>query len=396
MNKVLLQDLFFIILTRGSGFAITVTMLFANTIARGQQAYIQIGQDMALALLIVGAPIGVVAQIQIRRITATGDLARYLRPANLVSLGAATAAILSLLTSTDKRLGGVEIKTVLEAMGFILCQSVLVSLLLLSSLAKNTMLKVSILLMMCVSLFFILSLRWLNPYGVAKMGLIVEISILWFAGFIALRLAGQVPKLAKTPDPYPFSFQSFSKYVIAVLVFNGLIVVDWRLLKTILDPQAFTSISQPRVLIERLFMPILATTVSALLVGKYRNANNNRRNYLAHMPLPQIISICGLLSIAVGVASLHWPIGFVLLPLGYLAFGAVSYFVDLYQAQHSIEFVAITLVGYLLFYACVSWIAISNFGISGHAVAWLLSNVLFAFLMWLAIERKRVPTISAS
>lgn len=391
MNKALLQDLFFIILTRGSGFAITATMLFANTLARGQQAYLQIGQDMALALLIVGAPIGVIAQIQIRRITASGDLARYLMPANLVSLGAITAALISLLTAADKSLGGIEIKAVLEAIGFILSQSVLVSLLLLSSLAKNKKLQASILALMCVSLFVILALRWSSPWGLAQRGLIVEIGVLWVAGFIALRLAGQVPMLTKTPDPYPFSLQSFAKYVITVLVFNGLIVVDWRLLKTILDPQAFASISQPRVLIERLLMPVLATTVSALLVGRYRKQASGNREQKSFQMSNTLLSLIAASALTAALAALHWPLAFVILPLGYLAFGFASYFADLYQAKYSIGKVFSSLMAYLVVYGFVSAFAVRYFGINGHAFAWMISNILLAF--YLATMAGKLETV---
>jgi hypothetical protein len=388
-SKILFADFFFVILSRGSGFLITAAMLLANSITRGSAAYSQIGQDLALAAFVVGAPLGILSQIQIRRVSAHGDFARYLAPAKIVSSCTIVACLLSMMMPSSLVVWKIGVKTFFEALAFILGQSVLVSLLLLSSLSKNTRTQISILVLMGAGIAGFAILRIFASAMISDKGLILEDLIIWLAGVLALLAASRVRLLPFVADVYPFSVAAITKYAMIIFFFNGLFVLDWRLLKAFLTNTDFVSVSQLRVTLERLLMPVLATTASALLVGSYRKSRieptSPGKTTVSRLSRQKIFGATISVAVAAALASLHWSVPVVLLTIGYLAAAGVSYNLDLFQAKFSPALVAASLFGYFALYAVTSWLAISKFGVAGHALAWLSCNLLLAALLSRAV-----------
>lgn len=188
---------------------------------------------------------------------------------------------------------------------------------------------------------------------------------------------------------YDFSLNTYSKYFIIVLFYQGILWVDWTIGQHVLPAGAYIQWAGDRILLERILLPVLNIAQVTLLWHLLRSSTRHDSSENApisakHVRYFQItVAAVALMAAVIGISfgqGLYAMIA--LLAIGYLAYGLTSIFVDFYQAKFTLTHAALTLASMTALRAAMCYGAILWDGTWGYALFWAFSSLAILWFMF--------------
>jgi hypothetical protein len=197
---------------------------------------------------------------------------------------------------------------------------------------------------------------------------------------------------------YDFSLNTYSKYFIVVLFYQGILWVDWTIGLHLLPSDVYTQWAGDRILLERMLLPVL--NILQVIVLWHLLRSSTRHDSFKNTPIIAqnvkyfgiIIALAAFLVISISISFVpEFYSMFAFLMIGYLAYGMTSIFVDFYQAKFTFAHAAWTLAIITAFRASVCYGAILLAAAPGYMMFWALSSLaILWFMFWRTYDQIRV------
>jgi hypothetical protein len=170
--------------------------------------------------------------------------------------------------------------------------------------------------------------------------------------------------------------------------------IDFTIFRLFQSTLSFGQLSEAKVFFERFIVPILGIYASAVSMNVFRAQPDgpHRGSLVLANPLRYVGMSIGVV-VAISVAyigyervlspdgqgiSVSWV---AIASFGYLVFSLNGIMFDLLATRRHVVAVIAQVVSFLLFAATVQGFAITNYGIKGWAVGWLLVNLCIALVL---------------
>jgi hypothetical protein len=188
---------------------------------------------------------------------------------------------------------------------------------------------------------------------------------------------------------YDFSLNTYSKYFIIVLFYQGILWVDWTIGQHLLPAGAYIEWAGDRILLERILLPVLNIAQVTLLWHFLRSSTGKGQQNNESLSSQSVKTFFGVLVSAALLSILSWVFGSYyhwvhMLPfvIGYLAFGLTSIFLEFYQAKFSVKYLLITLSAVTAARVIIIGLVFNFAHTNDYAVAWALTSIAILFFVF--------------
>jgi O-antigen/teichoic acid export membrane protein len=399
-----LVDLVNLVVAKGSNFILTV-LLFA-LISRGMdsRAFGEFGYWWSVALMIGGVLLGGFSSALIRAAAQYGSLRHLGTPLGAMALGlpllaCACALVLYLLPQHAALL---LLLAVVALFGVtVQIQTAVLSLLRAAEATRaNAIASALIVLSIPAVLYFVLgvnfSLIWVFGWLAAAFLFGTLMAVL--SARVALKHFASHPGegIGESGTPAVGRFFANASSFTAINIFSYAVVnVDFTLFRLIGSSEDFALMATAKIFFERFVVPVLMVFAGAVslrvLRFQSRPGEPQPRLELKVRPLMWMAVPCVVLLLTAAYwIFVHWirhdtaaiaPGWVVCASLGYLLYAVNGILLDVLVVQRSLKVVVAHVAGFLVTGCAIQAMAISQFGVPGWAIGWLLFNLLVALLL---------------
>lgn len=394
-------DFLTVVASRGAGYLLLASVLLARKFQLSRADLAEVGQDLALAMVVVTPLLGAIAAILSRRVIQAQSIRldlSILRAWVLIG-GAITALGVAVVLPDIPALD--QTGRILIASGFLSMHGLVAAMLLWSGISGEkqqfSQLLISVLLVIPVSIGVRMAL---NSSELDK-SFALEAMILCA---ILMRTVFSTKKDVESPREhlYPFSKTTMLKYGSISLFFSGTIAIDWQIGKLALSHANYIQWASRRVLMERFLMPLMNSVTAVVLIRILRRMSGDRPGQETNLSIPDpdrrirvggmilIVGSSALVLLAAPVlAGTTIPMlgNGLLLAWGYLLFGVCSLFLDLFQARWGLQKVVVTLGSFTIVRTITCWLVVERFSVTGYGNFWVVTNtILLMYLIYSVVD----------
>ena len=367
---------------RGVGWLVSSLILAIKAYFVPAEDFISIGYALVSAALLVGPLLGPIVMIISRRIIQTSNLSQD----RSIILGCVLIALALSVFSLFENLLNVGEK---NEIGFLLsiCAFVIISTLNSQYIVwLNESDRTSLSLLFVV--FFILSvplsmlIREITDIGLSDRSFTIESIVLCLPLLIHMGTKWPVRARLKE-DIYEISTENYTKYFFIVLFYNAILWSDWTIGRHLLNSGEYITWASDRILFERIFLPIITIFQLSFLWRMLRISTGPTSRSNREIG-PKINFRFNATMVATTVLALlcwsmprEWHIvHYVTLLIGYLTYGVMATFLDLYQAEYRLKVVLILLAFIMAVRTAACYAVIYLSQSVGYGLFWALSSIL--------------------
>jgi hypothetical protein len=367
---------------RGVGWLVSSLILAIKAYFVPAGDFVSIGYALVSAALFVGPLLGPIVMIISRRIIQTSNLSQD----RSIILGCVLIALALSIFSLFENLLNVGEK---NEIGFLLsiCAFVIISTLNSQYIVwLNESDRTSLSLLFVV--FFILSvplsmlIREITDIGLSDRSFTIESIVLCLP--LLIHMGAKWPVRADSKEQiYEISTENYTKYFLIALFYNAIIWSDWTIGRNLLNSGDYIAWASDRILFERIFLPIITIFQLSFLWRMLRISTGPARKSTREIG-PKINFRFNATMVATTVLALlcwamqrEWHIvHYGTLLVGYLTYGVMATFLDLYQAEHRLKVVLI-LLAFIMAVRTAACYAVMYLSQSvGYGLFWALSSIL--------------------
>lgn len=394
-----LVDLANLIIAKGANFTLTALVFMLLSNGMDSQSFGEFGYWWSIAIMIGGVLLGGVSSALVRTAVLKGSLRQLtapLRYAAQVLLAFATVFALTLFASPQWAAHTILFIGVALFGLAVQVQTALLALLrAVEATRSNVLASFLIVLLVPIVLFLMLGTERTLPriffilaFAFALGALAVLVS--------ARRQLGPLFFHDSVASVGGRGFLSNALAFTAVNVFSfALINVDFTFFRFFGTPENFALMATCKVFFERFVVPVLMVFAGAisLRILRYQSGDGAAAACLEARISPQQL-VASVMAVVL-VTFAYWvfateirsdkatiPLGWVVCAaIGYLLYAVNGILFDLLVLRQSLAMVIAHVAFFLLLGAVLQIVAISNFGVPGWAVGWLVLNAVFAAVM---------------
>jgi hypothetical protein len=201
---------------------------------------------------------------------------------------------------------------------------------------------------------------------------------------ILLHIIYTRPKKSKSADNiYAMSTINYIKYFIIALFYNAIIWFDWTIGRYLLDSDEYVAWASDRILFERIFLPIITILQISFLWRLLRistgptNKNTREIGPEINFRFNATMVVTAILALLFWAMQGEWHIAYYgNMLIGYLTYGIMAIFLDLYQSEHRLKIVLILLAFIAAVRTATCYVIIYVSQSFGYGLFWALSSIL--------------------
>lgn len=367
---------------RGVGWLVISLILAVKAYFVPAGEFASIGYALVSASLFVGPLLGPIVMIISRRIIQTSNLSQDRNIVLGCGLFALALAIFSLIESQMISGRHNEVAFLLSICAFVIISTLNSQYIVWLNESGSTSLSLFFIIYFVLSVPLSILMREITYIGLSDRSFTVE-SIVLCIPLIVHMISKRSERMDYQKDIYDISKVNYTKYFLIALFYNAILWSDWTIGKHLLEKNDYILWASDRILFERILLPIITIFQLSFLWRMLRistgPASGNTREIGPEISnrFNATMMATTVLAITCWALQREWDaVHYGTLLIGYLTYGIMATFLDLYQAEHRLKVVLILLV-LIMAVRTVACYATMYFSQSiGYGLFWALSSIL--------------------